>query len=167
MLYESFLLYFDAPDVPGPSEYHLKIDFDIYQILSIFIIFVTFSCNRERCFRSTFRLDLELSFCMRSLKSINFAEKIVPAKTNCQNITNFENHTPRITKMSIFMKIKTSPALTPYYSTEPKKLCSTSHFCYILMPWRFQGPQNIINNWFWGLSFFFQFSSFLWPFHAN
>ena len=75
----------------------LIIDFEIYQILSIFIIFVTFSCNRERCFRSPFRLDLELSFCMRSLKSINFAEKIVPAKTNCQNITNFENHTPRIT----------------------------------------------------------------------
>ena len=103
-------------------------------------------CNGELCFRSPFRLDLELSFCMRSLKSINFAEKIVPAKTNCQNITNFENHTPKIFKMSIFMKIKTSPALTPYYSTEPKKLCSTSHFCYISMPWTFQGPQNIIKN---------------------
>ena len=31
--------------------------------------------------------------------------------------------------MSFFRKFKTSPALTPNYSIEPKKLCSTSHMC--------------------------------------
>ena len=48
---------------------------------------------------------------------------------NCQNISNFENQTLKIFK-SVIMKIKTSSALPPYYSTEPKKLCSTSHFNY-------------------------------------
>ena len=57
--------------------------------------------------------------------------KIVPAQTNCQSITNFENQTPKIFKMSIFSKIKTSSAATPYYSIEhvhSYQICSTSHF---------------------------------------
>ena len=86
--------------------------------------------------------------------------KIVPGQTNCQNITNIQNQTPKITKMSIFLKIKTSSAATPYYSTEhvhSYQICSTSHFkknaslegprkppntCVSMENWRILGAGN-------------------------
>ena len=55
-------------------------------------------------------------------------EKIVPAKTNVQIISNFQNLTPQIINNSFFKQVKTRSAPTPYYSTEPKQLCSTSHW---------------------------------------
>ena len=51
-------------------------------------------------------------------------------KTTVQKYADFEKLTPVSPKMSVFMKSKTSSSLPPYYSTEPKKLCSTSHFNY-------------------------------------
>ena len=47
--------------------------------------------------------------------------KPVRAPTGAQKYANFEKLTPEITKMSFFMKFKTSPALPPYYSIEPMK----------------------------------------------
>ena len=51
-------------------------------------------------------------------------------KTTVRNHADFEKLTLISPKMSVFMKSKTSSSLPPYYSTEPKKLCSTSHFNY-------------------------------------
>ena len=55
------------------------------------------------------------------IKYSNFQRKTVRAPTGAQNYENFEKLTPKITKMSFFMKFKTSPALPPYYSIEPMK----------------------------------------------
>ena len=38
----------------------------------------------------------------------------------------------QITKMSQFSKIKTSPALPPYYSLKSTGICSTSHLSIVL-----------------------------------
>ena len=51
-------------------------------------------------------------------------------KTTVRIYADFEKLTPDSFKMSVFIKFKTSSSLPPYYSTEPKKLCSTSHFNY-------------------------------------
>ena len=45
--------------------------------------------NRERSFRRSFRIDLELIFCIGFLKQINLTEKIIPAQANVQNSQNF------------------------------------------------------------------------------
>ena len=54
--------------------------------------------------------------------------KIVRAKTNGQNISNFQNLTLKIINLSFFVKFKTSPGLTPYYSTELSKLYESIYF---------------------------------------
>ena len=69
----------------------------------------------------SFLLPLGLSFCMRSLKYSNCPGKPVRAPRGAQKYANFEKLTPKIFKMSFFMKFKTSPALPPYYSVEPMK----------------------------------------------
>ena len=43
-----------------------------------------------------------------------------------------ESFGAQITKMSQFSKIKTSPALPPYYSLKSTGICSTSHLSMIL-----------------------------------
>ena len=68
-----------------------------------------------------FPRPLGLSFYMRSLKCSNCLGKPVRAPRGAQKYANFEKLTPKITKMSFFMKFKTSPTLPPYYSIEPKK----------------------------------------------
>ena len=69
----------------------------------------------------SFLLPLGLSFCMRSLICLKFPGKPAGAPRGAQKYANIEKLTPKITKMSFFMKFKTSPALPPYYSIEPMK----------------------------------------------
>ena len=46
--------------------------------------------------------------------------------------SNFQFSGPQLFKKSQFSKIKTSPALTPYYSFRAPGICSTSHSSVVL-----------------------------------
>ena len=83
--------------------------------------FVTSKFEFELWAKPSFLLPPRLFFCMRSLKYSNCPRKPVRAQGGAQKNANFEKLTPKITKMSFFMKFKTSPHLPPYYSTEPMK----------------------------------------------
>ena len=80
--------------------------------------------------KSSFSLLLEPIFCMRFSNHSKMQGKPKDGKTTVRNHADSEKLTPKLFKMSVFMKSKTSSSLPPYYSTEPKKLCSTSHFNY-------------------------------------
>ena len=88
-------------------------------------------CNKnldfERWTKSSFSLLLEPIFCMRFSNHSKMQGKPKDGKTTVRNHADSEKLTPKLFKMSVFMKSKTSSSLPPYYSTEPKKLCSTSH----------------------------------------
>ena len=91
-------------------------------------------CNKNLDFepwtKSSFSLLLEPIFCMRFSNHSKMQGKPKDGKTTVRNHADSEKLTPVSPKMSVFMKSKTSSSLPPYYSTEPKKLCSTSHFNY-------------------------------------
>ena len=127
MLYESFLIIFELLELlrpPGCGQISILRLIKKSRFSSYFLP----PDNFDLRFTPAFRKDLEPILCMRFSFWLNSNKKIVPAQTICQNMANFENSTPVSPKMSFFRKFKTSPALTPNYSIEPKKLCSTSHF---------------------------------------
>ena len=69
---------------------------------------------------------LKLSLCICAPEHLNCDRKTIREDLNGQSITNLRNLTPKITKISFNLKIKTSSPPTPYYSRE--HISSTSHF---------------------------------------
>ena len=100
----------------------LNIDFEAYEKIKVLVIFFALPDNFGLRFTLAFRKDLEPRLRMRFSFLVNLNKKAVLVKTTFQNMANFQNLTPRIFKISFFMKFKTSSTSHPHYSTEPKNM---------------------------------------------
>ena len=76
------------------------------------------------------------------IKCLKFPGKLPKTQQAGQKYKHSEKLTPKIFKMSFFIKFKTSPNLPPYYSTEPMKyalrVILLSWECFLMIP---EAPQ--------------------------
>ena len=70
----------------------------------------------------------EQTQCDPELKQLVWAWKKYPSSNERLDFSELTFWGGQLTKMSQFFKVKTRPALTPYYSYRAQEICSTSHW---------------------------------------